>query len=98
MDGIEVSNLEAQFDQQQGDRSHWWETTTTKMLLAITALFFFIGSSLADEHNQHHDNDHDHDHHHDHDQIGDWVVVSEWDENQRKENQPIRSLEKPTRR
>ena len=49
------------------------------MLLAFTALFFFIGSSLADEHNQHHDYNHDQDDHdhdqddHDHDEVSDWV-------------------------
>lgn len=48
------------------------------MLIAFTVLFFFVGSSLAD---------------HDHDQVGDWVVVSDWEE-----DQPAKSLEKPALR
>ena len=48
------------------------------MLIAFTVLFFFVGSSLAD-----------HDHDHDIDQVGDWVVVSDWEE-----DQPAKSLEK----
>ena len=52
------------------------------MLIAFTVLFFFVGSSLADH-------DHDHDHDHDLDQAGDWVVVSDWEE-----DQPAKSLEK----
>ena len=46
------------------------------MLIAV--LFFFVGSSLAD-----------HDHDHDLDQVGDWVVVSDWEA-----DQPAKSLEK----
>ena len=45
-----------------------------KMLITFTVLFFFFGASLAD---------------HDLDQVGDWVVVSDWEE-----DQPAKSLEK----
>ena len=60
------------------------------MLIAFTVLFFFVGSSLADHD---HDHDHVHDHDHDIDQVGDWVVISDWEE-----DQPAKSLEKPAPR
>ena len=59
------------------------------MLLVFTFLFFFVGSSLAD---------HAHDHDQDHIQVGDWVVVSDWEAKQWEQDQPAKSLRQPAAR